>query len=217
MIRFSLVNVMTENAESADFSDDPSLCKFLESGEEYVNDFDKKRTTAGKVRMVKLLLNAGVSLHQLAGIRRSEKGKWFLPDSGIDFNVAHSHDLIACVISDNGAVGVDIEKHRPLDWQAYRDCFTLEEFTGVLASRRPEQFFFDLWTKKESLLKAWGEGLSTDPADAIIERETGYIKGTSKRGYYHRVLIEGYSCVICSTEPAQEVKFANDLNTDFGR
>lgn len=206
MIRFSLINVQQSGAKLSDFANDEALCKFFGSDEEYVNDSDRKRSRLGKIRVVELLLDAGVSRDKLMSIQKSEKGKWYLSDSEFDFNVAHSHDFVACAVSDDGMVGVDIEKTRLLDWGTYRDCFTRDEFTGILGSRKPEQYFFNLWTKKESLLKAWGDGLSIELADAIIEGNEGHIRGTAKRGYFYAIPVEGYACVVCSTVANQDVR-----------
>ncbi len=206
MITLSLLNVVNVEVKSDVFADDPALCKFLISGDEYVDDSDKNRSRIGKIRAVELLLRAGVSRDKLQSLRKSEKGRWFLPDSGMDFNVSHSHDFVVCAVSNNSMVGVDIEKYRPLDWNTFRDCFMRDEFTAIVGSRKSDQYFFNLWTKKESLLKAWGDGLSTDPANAIIEGDEGYIKGTTKRGYFHVIAVEGYSCVVCSTTPNQTVQ-----------
>ncbi len=205
MIRFSLTDIRSASIPAPDFAGDDALCKFLKSDEEYVNDSDKQRSQVGKIRLLELLLDVGISREKLATIQKSEKGKWYLPDSGIDFNIAHSHDFVVCAVTDNGMVGVDLEKYRLLDWNTFRDCFTRDEFTSILGSRKPDQYFFNLWTKKESLLKAWGDGLSIELADAVIEGSEGYIRGTDKRGYFHNIPLEGYACVVCSTVVNQDV------------
>lgn len=79
----------------------------------------------------------------------------------ISFNVSHSGDWIVCAI-DHGPVGIDIEKIRSVEFEILEQFFSGEEYK-MLMSKNSENwklFFFDLWTLKESYIKAVGEGLS---------------------------------------------------------
>lgn len=89
-------------------------------------------------------------------------GKPFLKgNSRLHFNVSHSRDWIVCVI-DNESVGIDIEKIRPIGFDLFEQFFSVEEYNTLIA-KNPEKwqlFFFDLWTLKESYIKAVGKGFS---------------------------------------------------------
>lgn len=82
-------------------------------------------------------------------------------DCGLHFNVSHSGDWIVCAV-DNEPIGIDIEKLRPVELEFATQFFSEEEYK-ILMSKSPEDqqhFFFDLWTLKESYVKAVGRGLS---------------------------------------------------------
>jgi 4'-phosphopantetheinyl transferase len=91
-------------------------------------------------------------------------GKPFLKNSNIHFNMSHSHEIVSYIITLNYRVGIDIELHNDnLSIEEFVDLvFTPKEydfFTALALAEKPE-FFFNLWTKKESLIKACGKGLS---------------------------------------------------------
>lgn len=82
----------------------------------------------------------------------------------IDFNISHADDLIAVVVSDAARVGVDVENFaaRDADIDGLHRYFTPSESASLLElppqGRRLR--FFELWTLKESYLKARGVGLA---------------------------------------------------------
>jgi 4'-phosphopantetheinyl transferase len=95
----------------------------------------------------------------LRALQYSRANKPFLPD-GPCFNISHSGNRVVCVINRTRRVGVDIERRAddiPID--EYRSQFTLAEWTSISNAPSPNERFFDLWTAKESLIKADGRGL----------------------------------------------------------
>jgi 4'-phosphopantetheinyl transferase len=83
---------------------------------------------------------------------------------GIDFNLAHTGDLALVAITSIGPVGVDVEWVRPIknvDELVARFFSKREDelFQKVSAGQKPAAFF-NLWTRKEALLKATGEGIT---------------------------------------------------------
>jgi len=82
----------------------------------------------------------------------------------IRFNVSHSGDLVLYAITEGHEVGVDVEHIRPmedLDGIARRFFSPAEylELASLPAGKRLK-CFFDCWTRKESFIKAVGDGLS---------------------------------------------------------
>lgn len=78
-----------------------------------------------------------------------------------DFNISHSGDWIIIALNRNGAVGVDIEKIKPIDISIAKDYFAKEELEYLHASKGELlENFYKIWTLKESFIKATGKGLS---------------------------------------------------------
>lgn len=101
------------------------------------------------------------------GKNRFGKPEISCPDrqSKIGFNLSHTHGLILCGIVRNFQIGVDIENQlRPtfLDYETLSRHFSVQETQALLKlpAKQRKQRFFDLWTLKESYIKARGHGLS---------------------------------------------------------
>jgi 4'-phosphopantetheinyl transferase len=98
-------------------------------------------------------------------IRISPYGRPQLDRStGFGFSVSHSDELAVLAVARTHGVGIDIERVRPTDGELEiaATMFTKPELT-LLRTAAPDsraQLFLELWTRKESLVKAIGRGLS---------------------------------------------------------
>ena len=84
--------------------------------------------------------------------------------AGIHFNLAHSDDLALVAVTRIGQIGVDVECVRPIKnvEDLVARFFSPREndlFQKLPVDERPVAFF-NLWTRKEALLKATGEGIT---------------------------------------------------------
>jgi 4'-phosphopantetheinyl transferase len=107
-------------------------------------------------------------------------GKPFLLDGGVQFNVSHSGERALIAVSPRREVGIDIELHRPdVEFLALaRHSFSASERRGLEALPAAEvaAAFYRCWARKESFIKARGDGLafpldgfdvSLEPAPAV--------------------------------------------------
>lgn len=86
-------------------------------------------------------------------------GKPFLKNyPNIHYNISHTKNYIACVISDE-PVGIDIEFIQPIELNIIKSFFTFDEVHYIMNSNDSINRFFEIWTKKESLIKFEGKGL----------------------------------------------------------
>jgi 4'-phosphopantetheinyl transferase len=104
----------------------------------------------------------------------TDVGKPFLarPAQDLQFNLSHSgrHGLIA--VAKDRSVGVDIEVRRPisdllgvtLKIATPREARLLKQ----LPTSQVHSTFFDLWTRKEAVLKALGQGFFIDPREVEV-------------------------------------------------
>lgn len=90
-------------------------------------------------------------------------GKPRLIGDGPAFSLTHAGDLVGVAVHD-GPVGVDVEQVRPLSELAAMAAHTC---SPTEAAPGPEAFF-RLWTRKEAVLKATGDGLSTPMSDLTV-------------------------------------------------
>jgi len=90
------------------------------------------------------------------------KGKPFLKDSPVKFNISHSGQWVVAAFS-SFEVGVDIELIKEPNYNVAKRFFSDSEINQLKNSKSAEskkELFFDLWTIKESYLKAIGTGLT---------------------------------------------------------
>jgi 4'-phosphopantetheinyl transferase len=84
---------------------------------------------------------------------------------GIEFNVSHSGDWVLIGIGNECAIGVDVERIRPLvDLDSLiRQFLAPGEACSIHALPQEQRLeaFFRCWTRKEAYVKALGSGLST--------------------------------------------------------
>ena len=88
---------------------------------------------------------------------------------GPGFSLTHAGDLVGVAVHDD-PVGLDVEQERPLSdlaAMAAHACSPTETAADPAA-------FFTLWTRKEALLKATGDGLAT-PMSSITLGPSGLV------------------------------------------
>ena len=95
----------------------------------------------------------------------------------IHFNLSHSHGLALIAVARQHALGVDVERVRPMpeaDQIAAKFFSTRENAVlNALPSDSMLEGFFHCWTRKEAYLKATGEGI----ADSLPEVEVSLTPG----------------------------------------
>ena len=138
-------------------------------------------------------------------LSKNEYGKPFLKDrKDCHFNLSHSGKWVVCAV-DNRPVGIDVEKVNKVDLNIARRFFTSEEYDDLKSMKAEEQalYFFDLWTLKESYIKAAGGGLSI-PLDSFSFKiaNGNIIMSTDnefKDCYFKQYFIDtGYKMSVCS-------------------
>lgn len=127
----------------------------LEKSSRFLNRKDAERYIACRHSLRHIL--SGFILHSPASIQFGTSGNKKPAVDGIEFNISHSGNLILIAVSQT-AVGIDIELVVPdFDYNLLLDSsFSARERLGINSPFG----FYELWTRKEALLKASGEGLT---------------------------------------------------------
>ncbi len=137
----------------------------------------------------------------------NEYGKPFVRDySECHFSVSHSRTWVVCA-SHTSPVGIDIEAIQPIDYCGIaKRFFTKVEYYELMSKKysKRQSYFFDLWTIKESYVKAKGKGLSI-PLNSFsirihnndIRIETGSKNEDHFFKQYH--VDDDYRMAVCAT------------------
>jgi 4'-phosphopantetheinyl transferase len=85
-------------------------------------------------------------------------------DGAVRFNLSHTHGMAVCAVCRHYPVGIDVEAiDRNVDVEALaRRFFAPAEYDRIAAAAPAArgEIFFRLWTLKEAIIKAIGDGLS---------------------------------------------------------
>ncbi len=83
----------------------------------------------------------------------------------VNFNISHARGMIVCGFANRSDIGVDVEDSQRTTQAAFKrlsSYFSADEIMMLedLPEHSQKQRFFDIWTLKESYIKARGGGLS---------------------------------------------------------
>lgn len=137
-----------------------------------VNFGDRMASLLASRLLIRCAKRAGIDNFQLSEVQYPDQGKpCWQSEAGhfFDFNITHTDNLIVVAASKTMKVGVDAEKIRELKNLNFKMVLSRDELAEIQQS--PEQFF-DLWSKKEAVVKAAntrGIGRMRD-----VQLKTGY-------------------------------------------
>ena len=127
----------------------------------------------------------------------------YYPD--FQYNISHSGNWVVAAVSDK-SLGIDVEQIRDLDdfMDIAKRFYSEKEYVFLLEGEETTRLasFYDIWTKKESLIKAIGEGLSIPLQSFTVPFTSGGkidYKGNSWRICIPEFCDEHYKISICSS------------------
>jgi 4'-phosphopantetheinyl transferase len=91
-------------------------------------------------------------------------GKPAVLNSSLEFSLSHSAEVILIAVADGHSIGVDVERIRAdFDYQPIVSQYFSAREKSTLSSLPPDRqrdMFYTLWTRKEAVLKMFGQGMS---------------------------------------------------------
>ena len=102
-----------------------------------------------------------------------------------------------CAVNKEGRVGIDIERMKPLNFAEFRSYMTTEEWNTMQEVSDQLEYFYELWTVKESVIKGEGKGLSIPLLDIHWVGETASVY--KSLWYIKKIIIDpGYCCHVAA-------------------
>jgi 4'-phosphopantetheinyl transferase len=155
----------------------------------FVRTEDRRRFATAHVAVRQILGRYVNSEPEALNFVGDEFGKPHLIPSGtgITFNLSHSAKYGLLAVAQNRSVGVDIEAMRPLHDLPHmaQQIMSTGEWAAFLPlvsdrgrTKQAHEAFFQLWVRKEAVLKSLGTGFLTDPRAADIGLAPGATCGT---------------------------------------
>ncbi|ABG53648.1 MAG: 4'-phosphopantetheinyl transferase superfamily protein [Trichodesmium sp. St16_bin4-tuft] len=159
----------------------------------------------------------------------SDRGKPYLKNTSILFNLSHSQDLALYGITKINLIGIDLEYIRPMNdaVNLAKRFFSLQEYKLIsqLPPQKQQETFFKIWTCKEAYLKATGDGLAghLEKVEICLTPEkpveffsiNGDIEAASHWYLYQFIPQPNYIAAVVVAEKNQKLSFWQINNTDI--
>ncbi|MFP4497642.1 MAG: 4'-phosphopantetheinyl transferase family protein [Vulcanimicrobiota bacterium] len=177
---------------------------------------DKIRTGLGEL-LVRDVLKRKFDLDdEEIDYQKDEYGKPFVGKmEDFYFNISHSGHWVVCALGGK-PLGIDVEKIEKVDLNIANKFFTKHEQDALFRLPEEEQldYFFQIWTLKESFIKAQGKGLAiplgsfTVVPDYRTKKIFFQSEDFNEKFYFRQFYLEdNYKLAVC----ARERHFSNEL------
>ncbi len=118
---------------------------------------------------------------QAVPISRGPRGRPYVEATGApDFNVSHTRDAALIAICTSARIGVDVERcDRTVDAAGLARKFLTDaerEAMGRLSDTAAREFFLRIWTCKEAMSKATGDGLAAPMSQLSVDATGGGLR-----------------------------------------
>ena len=164
---------------------------------------DKQLSIGGKLLLIEALKQLGKGNMSLADIKYNSHHRPYFENT-VDFNIAHSGNVVVCCATDSGQIGIDVEQIKEIDLADYTDHFTPNEWSVINTYPNQVEGFYDFWTRKEAVLKAIGTGFHTPLSSVDVSANEITYDGIT----YHiqpRQIANGYKSHIAATTKPEGV------------
>lgn len=155
---------LNKNLGDKDFNQCLQVLSSYDQGRilKYIKKEDRDRALVGALLARKMAaIEQNVSIEHVE-IGYADYGKpFFIVPSKLCFNISHSGQWVVCILDDY-PVGIDIERIQPIDFIIAEHFFSFTEWKQLLLVESQYQLsrFYDIWTLKESYVKAIGTGFN---------------------------------------------------------
>ena len=138
-------------------------------------------------------------------LKKTEKGKLYIENCPVKFNITHSKDIIIVAFSDKSEIGVDIEKKKDLDYK---------KLSGKYFNSEPKDLddFYRLWTTAEAFVKYKAKSIFVELKDIVIDDMGIIYKNEKQSCFYKTEKFEDYIYTVV-TDSNDNIKI--QLSTDF--
>lgn len=183
----------------------------------YLKWQDRQRFLFGRLLLLEGLKLYGLDCEQVfTRLKYDEYGRPFISDH-IDFNITHSGKYVVLAVSHSCKVGIDIETYRELNIEEFKSYFNPYEWSEIVNYTDSQKAFYELWTIKESAIKADGRGLSVPLLDVKVVKDgtNMYADIHNDRWHVKRLYIDDLH--FCHMATDRVVPLVNFKTFDFYR
>ncbi|ADQ18849.1 4'-phosphopantetheinyl transferase [Leadbetterella byssophila DSM 17132] len=131
----------------------------------------QKEFLAGKYVIERACLLLGIPYE---GLEKDEYGKPYLRGKPCEISLTHTEDYVAVAFSENGAIGIDLEKSRDQIMRIFPRLFSQLEVETVNGDLEEATVY---WSAKEAMYKLYGKRSVDFRAHLMLRKENGNLQG----------------------------------------
>lgn len=155
---------------------------------------DRYRTLLGKIILLDYLQKH--TQYNLENIYLNKFKKPYLQNTPFHFSISHSGNFTVVIFAKT-IVGIDIEKvNYNITLNDYKEIFLPKELNMIENSKDKIKQFYKIWTIKEAILKAHGDGFMRNPKEVLINDTKAYCENVTYNihsfEYYEYILAIAY-------------------------
>lgn len=181
---------------------------------QYPNEKERHLRIVGKALLAYALrqpgIQPGISLEQYD---YSITNQPILKGSDLKFSISHSNNIVACAISKESTIGIDVENIKPVKLDLMKFFFNRESWFEIINAPDVYAEFYRHWTMREAAIKASGQEIEQmELSEMFPEDHTIQVRNEI---YYCRMLPVRYDYTVClaSGKEIEEVEL-NRLNVE---
>lgn len=132
---------------------------------QYYHWQDKQALLFGRALLQYYITQESLLINIQQDFRQQYLQKPQLANNEFQFNISHCQNWVACAIAIQQDIGIDLEHtQRTISINDYAIVFDQQEinYLSSLPISKQKSSFFNLWTRKESVIKLLGLGFSAD-------------------------------------------------------
>jgi 4'-phosphopantetheinyl transferase len=173
-------------------------------------DHDKCASLIGRLLLFHIVqINNPSTQYNLRDVLFSINGRPYFRNSKFDFNISHSGAIVSCGYFSEGFIGIDVEKITPININEYHSVLSTKEIKCLNKKDNNIEYFYKVWTIKESVLKANGVGLLYDLKSIIIKSKSSIINNKVWFNYVFHLEENYYLAVSTNNKTYPSLQYIN--------
>lgn len=197
-----------------------SIAFFAEERKEHLRKLKNPfaiRLSAGAGLLLFYALKKNGLESRINDIRKGQHGKPFLPESSFYFNLSHSGSLALCAFGDTD-LGADIQQLKETIPQKTAKILSPQEkeFLQGKEGRAQTEAFYQIWARKESLMKWDGRGLRLPMQSFSVVQDGIPVERMIFEGKvisFQEYRLQGYAVSIC----AEQRQFSDEESIKYDK
>ncbi len=163
----------------------------------YSNERERNLRITGKALLAYALKNMpGSNTATLDQYDYSSVNQPILVNSNLKFSISHSGNMVVCAITEGHALGIDVERTKPVKLELMKFYFNRESWFEIINAPDVYETFYRHWTMREAAIKASGLGIDQmELAGMIPEDHTIQVRNEI---FHCRMIPVRYDYTICA-------------------